>query len=308
MAYNHHIPVLCAQALKALNIEGNQRFIDATFGRGGHSGAILNALGPNAHLLGIDQDLQAASRAEELFSGAQNFSFVHANFSQLTQIVTEQGWMGQVDGILMDLGVSSPQLDDPERGFSFMRDGPLDMRMDTTRGQTAAEWLAGVPEHDLANVLWRLGEERYSRQIAAEIVKARAEKPILRTQDLVNIIEETVWKREKHKHPATRTFLAIRLKINHELDVLSKTLDQALESLAVGGRLAVISFHSLEDRIVKRFIQGHSAGNEEVHILHSIPKAPRIKRVGKAILPGKDDISENVRARSAVLRVAEKLF
>lgn len=307
MAFDHHLPVLCDQVIDAFAPRAEAKLVDATFGRGGHSRALLNRLGPEGRVLAIDQDPQAVEVGKALAQSDARLSIVHANFEALDQVVQQAGWLGQVDGILMDLGVSSPQLDNAQRGFSFMRDGPLDMRMDTTHGMSAATWLADVSEAELADVLWQLGEERYARAIAQAIVKARELAPIETTGQLAKIIDQSVWKKDPHKHPATRSFQAIRLHINREMDVLHTALAHSLEALKVGGRLAVISFHSLEDRIVKRFIQTYSAGNEDVYILHQPPKQPRLKRVGQAMRPDAQAVEDNIRARSATLRVAQKL-
>jgi len=306
-----HRPVLFVEALQALAIKEQGTYIDCTFGRGGHSQGILAGLGKQGRLLALDRDKAAidSAVAQELQQDAR-FTLVHSRFSALTSIAGQHDLLGCVDGILMDLGVSSPQLDTPERGFSFMNDGPLDMRMDTHRGETAAQWLSHIDEQSLANVLFEYGEERFARRIARTIVSSRMTNPILTTRQLVDLIEDTVPVREKHKHPATRTFQAIRLEINQELNELKAALDQAVEVLKPGGRLVVISFHSLEDRIVKRFIRAESGGKYDpgrLPVKESEISKGLLKKMGKAIKAGDEEVSENPRSRSAVMRVAEKI-
>jgi 16S rRNA (cytosine1402-N4)-methyltransferase len=305
-----HRPVLLREAMEGLAPAPNSRIVDCTFGRGGHSEAILDCLGGEGRLLALDKDPEAVASAEALsLSADSRFVLEHGSFAQLKKIVEHQGWLGQVAGVLMDLGVSSPQLDEAGRGFSFMRSGPLDMRMDTSRGATAAEWLAKISEGELARVLRDFGEERYARRIARAVIARRTQRPFLTTGDLAETIERAVPSREKGKHPATRSFQAIRILINHELDELEQGLEQALDILRPGGRLAVIAFHSLEDRIVKRFMRDEERGggpnDPRLPIQHSHPA--RLKRIGKAVLPGEGEVAENPRARSAVLRVAERL-
>ncbi|HEX4912253.1 MAG TPA: 16S rRNA (cytosine(1402)-N(4))-methyltransferase RsmH [Permianibacter sp.] len=303
-----HETVLLHESVAALAVRADGFYVDATFGRGGHSGLILQQLGPAGRLLGIDKDPQAIAAAQEKFGADPRFSIEQGAFSQLAELIARRGMTGKVNGVLMDLGVSSPQLDEAARGFSFMRDGELDMRMDPTRGQSAAAFLATATDEAIADVLYRLGEERQSRRIARAIVAARAVEPITRTVQLANIVADALPRHEKHKHPATRTFLALRLHVNDELGEVERVLPQALEVLAPGGRVAVISFHSLEDRIVKQYFKREAKGDDlpkdlpiRASEIHS-----RIKSLGK-ILPSKEEIARNPRSRSAVLRVAEKL-
>jgi len=262
------------------------------------------------HLLALDRDPEATSSAEAAtLSSDPRFSLVHTSFSNLKTELERRGWSGKVSGILMDLGVSSPQLDQGERGFSFLRDGPLDMRMNTAEGETAAEWLATVSERELADVLFQYGEERYGRRIARSIIAQRGSRPIRTTGDLVRLIEEAVPTREKGKHPATRCFQAIRIRINRELAELESGLNQAVDVLRPGGRLAVISFHSLEDRIVKRFMRDQERGwcaGDTRHPFQMVA-ASRLRRIGKSMKAGAVELKSNVRSRSAVLRIAEKI-
>jgi len=305
-----HVSVLLTESVEALKLGGDDFAVDCTFGRGGHSRLLLEQLGPSGRLLAIDKDPQAIASGEAMaLREGGRFEIRHGSFSGLAQEVERLGWTGKVAGVLMDLGVSSPQLDEADRGFSFMREGPLDMRMDSSSGETAAEWLSRVAEAELANVLWKWGEERFSRRIAAAVVAKRREKPLQTTRDLAGLIESVVPSREIGKHPATRSFQAIRIAVNHELEDLEAALVQALEVLKPGGRLAVISFHSLEDRIVKRFIRDQERGWSQGQAPHPMaaPAKSRIKKVGKAVMPGPEEIAVNPRARSAVLRVAEKV-
>jgi 16S rRNA (cytosine1402-N4)-methyltransferase len=305
-----HIPVLLDETLAGLIRQTDGIYIDGTFGRGGHSGKILQNLSAKGRLLSIDKDLDAmrSSEAKKLLED-DRFELEHSSFADMQSLVEARGWLGQVDGILLDLGVSSPQLDEAERGFSFMKDGPLDMRMDISQGESAAKWLSHVEERDLTKVLRIYGEEKFARRIAAEIVNTRSEKPIETTRQLASLIEEVVKKREPGKHPATRSFQAIRIFINKELEDVESVLEQAVDLLKEGGRLTVISFHSLEDRIVKRFMREKSRG--EITPRHlPIPldvKKPSLKTIGKAIKPSPEEVTENVRSRSAVLRIAERL-
>ena len=254
-----HLPVMYAEALQQLAIKQDGIYLDCTFGRGGHSQGILNLLGPGGQLLAFDRDSDAINSdyAQAMLTD-ERFKLKHSCFSELESIVKNASLAGKIDGILLDLGVSSPQLDNPERGFSFLRDGPLDMRMDGNAGVSAEQWLASVDEKDLVKVLFDYGEERFARRIARAIVEKRAQSPIKTTRQLAELIEDAVPVREKHKHPATRTFQAIRIEINRELDELKAVLQQSARVLRPGGRLVVISFHSLEDRIVKRFIRDES--------------------------------------------------
>jgi 16S rRNA (cytosine1402-N4)-methyltransferase len=299
------------EALQQLAIKEDGIYLDCTFGRGGHSQGILALLGPSGRLLAFDRDLDALnSDVAKTLLEDQRFRLKQSCFSALENSVVEEGWSGKVDGILMDLGVSSPQLDNPERGFSFLRDGPLDMRMDGTAGITAAQWLAEVDEKDLVKVLFEYGEERFARRIAHAVVQRRTESPITTTKALAKLIEDAVPVKEKHKHPATRSFQAIRIEINHELDELKTVLEQSARILKPGGRLVVISFHSLEDRIVKRFIRAESGAKynpgklpiKEADITKGI-----LKKAGKALKAGQQEIVQNPRARSAVMRVAERI-
>lgn len=305
-----HKPVLLDEAVEGLIRQIDGVYIDGTFGRGGHSGAILRVLSSQGKLLAIDKDMDAvnSSQAKKLLTD-KRFELVHGSFADMDQLANERQWRGKVDGILLDLGVSSPQLDVAERGFSFMKDGPLDMRMDTTQGESAAQWLSHVEENELIGVLREYGEEKFARRIAAEIVLQRQEKPIETTAQLAGLIANVVTRREPGKHPATRSFQAIRIKINKELDDLDQALLNSIDILKPGGRLAVISFHSLEDRRVKRFIREKSRGDVVPRHL-PLPvgaKKPVLKPVGKALKANANEVAGNVRSRSAVLRVAEKI-
>jgi len=304
-----HLPVLFDEVLEALNIRADGIYLDGTFGRGGHSGAILERLNENGHLLAMDKDPQAIAVAEQRFAGDPRFSIVRGSYTMLGQEVEKRGWKGKVDGILLDLGVSSPQLDDPSRGFSFRHDGPLDMRMDPESGLSAAEWLASAKEAEIAQVLKEYGEERFAKRIAKAIVRERQESPIVTTARLAKIVAEANPKWERDKHPATRSFQAIRIYINGELVELEQVLEQSVEVLAPGGRLAIISFHSLEDRRVKRFIRDEARGGD---FPPGLPVTDaqlnrRLRAVGKDIRASEAELEVNPRARSAVLRVAERL-
>jgi 16S rRNA (cytosine1402-N4)-methyltransferase len=304
-----HRPVLLDQVLDALNIQSDGLYIDATFGRGGHTAALLERLGAQGQLLVFDKDPDALQFAADRFRGESRLIMHHGSFGNLGTVVLELGWQGKVGGVLLDLGVSSPQLDDAERGFSFLSEGPLDMRMNPQTGISASDWLAGASERHIADVLWRYGEERYSRRIARSIVAARDKAPITTTSQLAALIAAVIPGHEFKKHPATRSFQAIRIFINHELEDLQSVLPQVVEALAPGGRLAVISFHSLEDRIVKRFIRDQQRGPQLPPDLPVLPEEykPRLKPVGKQIRADKLEVQNNPRARSAVLRVAERL-
>lgn len=311
MMFNQHAPVMLEEALRGLSIRANGIYVDCTFGRGGHSRAILQQLGTAGTLLALDRDWDAIHCAEaERLSQDRRFQVVQGRFSQLQKIVTDRGWQTAVDGILLDIGVSSPQLDDPQRGFSFQKDGPLDMRMDKQSGLSAAQWLAQVTEQELARVLFEYGEEKFARRIAAAIVRARSAAPLLTTRQLTELIERTVPVREKNKHPATRSFQAVRIAINGELDELRKGLEQATAVLKPGGRLVVITFHSLEDRIVKRFFRDEAGGGYrpgKLPLQQTEQHKTRLKKIGKALQAGAAEIDGNPRARSAVLRVAERI-
>ena len=300
-----HEPVLLEEAIAALMVSVDGTYVDGTFGRGGHATRILESLSPRGSLLALDQDPEAAMAAELICARDNRMRFRSTNFRALGDCVAP----GSVHGVLLDLGVSSPQLDNPARGFSFSHDGPLDMRMDPGGGQSAAYWLANVGEAELATVLKELGEERFARRIARAIVNARREGPILRTAQLAEIISAANPKWEPSKHPATRSFQAIRLKVNSELESLQDALSAALSVLAKGGRLVVISFHSLEDRIVKRFIRTASRGRQ---IPPGVPisfeeQQVSFKSIGKAVMPSQAEVAANPRARSAVMRVAERI-
>ena len=304
-----HKPVLLEETLTALNIKPNGCYVDGTFGRGGHSQEILKQLNENGKLLAFDKDPQAIAIANTIAANDERLHVKRGSFTQLKQTVEELGWKGKVDGIFLDLGVSSPQLDDAERGFSFQSDGPLDMRMDPENGLSASQWLASAEERDIMMVLFDYGEEKFARRIASAIVAARQEQPINTTKQLASIVTAANPSHEKNKNPATRTFQAIRIFINQELDDLKTCLAQAIELLAPGGRLVVISFHSLEDRIVKRFIREQCKGDDfpvDLPVMHE-QLNQNMKMIGKAIKAGREELNENPRARSAVLRVAERL-
>lgn len=304
-----HQPVLCAEVLAALNLRPAGCYLDATFGRGGHAAAILAALGPAGRLLALDRDPAAERCALIRFGTEARFAFVRGAFGRLAEIVAERGLEGRLDGVLLDLGVSSPQLDEPTRGFSFGRDGPLDMRMDPDTGISAAEWLARVSEPDLARVLAEFGEERFHRRIARALAAARQQAPITTTTRLADLVAAAVPTREPGQHPATRAFQAIRIAINDELGELRAALPQAMRVLAPSGRLVVISFHSLEDRVVKRFMREQARGREWPLDLpvQGGPEGMTLRLIGRAIRPGAVEVAANPRARSAVLRVAERL-
>lgn len=305
-----HTTVLLDEAVNGLNIRSNGIYIDGTFGRGGHSRLILSLLGPEGRLLAIDRDPQAIEAAKSIDD--PRFSIIHGPFSALADYMAERDLTGRIDGVLLDLGVSSPQLDDPERGFSFMRDGPLDMRMDPTRGVSAAEWLMNAEAEDIAWVLKTFGEERFAKRIARAIVERNRTEPMTRTKELAELIAAASPIREKHKHPATRSFQAIRIYINSELEEIEQALNGALSVLAPHGRLSVISFHSLEDRIVKRFIRHQSRGPQVPAGMPLTEEQLRsqggqtLKPVGK-MMPSAEEVAENPRARSSVLRFAERL-
>lgn len=304
-----HRPVLLAETVAALDIRPDGRYVDATFGRGGHAAAILERLGPAGSLLALDRDPAAGEWARSRFRDDVRFQFVQTAFSRLADIIAERGLCGRVDGVLLDLGVSSPQLDDPARGFSFGRDGALDMRMDPTSGNGAAEWIDRVGENELERVLVEFGEERFHRRVARAIVAARKQAPIATTARLADIVSSAVPTREPGKHPATRTFLAVRIAVNDELRELQAALPQAVRALAPGGRLAVISFHSLEDRMVKRFMREQARGREAPLDLpvKGTPEGANLKLVCRAVRPTATEVAINPRARSALLRVAERL-
>ena len=301
-----HLSVMMAETLEALAIRPDGFYVDCTFGRGGHSSAILQLLGNSGRLFAMDRDAAAvdSTEAKSLLEDSR-FLLVHGNFTGLMRQIERLGMVGKVDGVMMDLGVSSPQLDEAGRGFSFLRDGPLDMRMDTSQGQTAAEWLAVAEESEIVRVLRAYGEERFAKRIASAILEAR---PIETTRQLASLIEKAVPSREKHKNPATRSFQAIRIAVNRELDELEEGLKKTVEILAPGGRLVVISFHSLEDRIVKHFIREQERGKpvpSRLPLLNA--HRPVLKAVGKAKMPSEQEVRANPRSRSAVLRAAERV-
>lgn len=303
-----HQTVLRDQAVGALVVSRRGRYVDGTFGRGGHSQGILQALNRGeGQLLAIDKDPAAITAAQALAATDSRLIIRRGSFAQMGEFAAALGWAG-VDGVLLDLGVSSPQLDDSSRGFSFLRDGPLDMRMDPEAGLSAAQWLASAEEGEIANVLWKYGEERFSRRIARAIAARRQVEPLERTLQLVRLIEEAVPFKEKHKHPATRSFQAIRIFINRELEDLESALDQAARLLLPAGRLVVISFHSLEDRLVKRFMRALVKGPELPRGLpvRGSPAQPDFALVGKAARAADSELRDNPRARSAIMRVMEK--
>lgn len=297
-------------ALNSLNVQADGSYIDCTFGRGGHSKGIIKLLGDSGKLIAIDRDAEAlASAPAQSLSKDKRCVFYHGRFSDLAVVAERNGVLGQISGVLMDLGVSSPQLDNPERGFSFLKDGPLDMRMDGNQGVTAAQWLAEVEEKELVRVLFEYGEERFAKKIARALIEQRGKEAFQSTLQLALFIEDILPFREKHKHPATRSFLAIRIAVNQELQEIRDGLAQAVEVLAQGGRLVVISFHSLEDRIVKRFIRaeaGRKINPGRLPVLERDIEQGRLISIGKAIRAGQEELQHNPRARSAIMRVAEK--
>jgi 16S rRNA (cytosine1402-N4)-methyltransferase len=303
-----HTTVLLEPTVAGCLNDPNGIYIDGTFGRGGHTRLLLSRLGPNGQVIGFDKDPRAIETGLQLEQEDPRFKIVQTSFADMKASLEALG-ISRINGVLLDLGVSSPQLDDAERGFSFMRDGPLDMRMNPDQGLSAAEWLVVTPEAEIARVLKVYGEERFSRRMARAIVLARAEKPIERTLELANLLKEANPAWERHKHPATRGFQAIRIAVNNELGDLEQILDQSVELLLPGGRLSVISFHSLEDRIVKRFIRDQERGKSlppEVPVMDE-QLGRTLKKMGKAIMPTSEEIAVNTRARSAVLRIAERL-
>jgi 16S rRNA (cytosine1402-N4)-methyltransferase len=300
-----HYPVLLAEVVEALNIEPNGKYIDCTFGRGGHSQEILKGLGVGGSLLAMDQDITAIEYGKNKFLDDSRLILEQKNFSQIVQVAKQHKFEHQVNGIFFDLGVSSPQLDNPERGFSFMHDGPLDMRMNTTQGLSAAEWLRKVSAAELAKVLKEYGQERYSKRIANTIIERRAKEPIATTKELADLVLSVVGRSREHKHPATRTFQAIRIYINQELDALSAALNDCLGLLANSGRLLVITFHSLEDQLVKILLHKHTHSNLPRKLPVAEQHIAKLKRVCKAIKPSCEEVSANPRSRSAKLHVLE---
>jgi 16S rRNA (cytosine1402-N4)-methyltransferase len=302
-----HAPVLLGEVLDALAVRPDGLYVDATFGRGGHARAILARLGKQGTLLAIDRDPQAVAAARAQLGTDPRAIIVHAPFSRLAEIVAGTGRLA--DGVLLDLGVSSPQLDDAARGFSFMRDGPLDMRMDPGSGEGAAAWLGRAGEREIATVISRLGEERHARRIARAIIAARATAPIATTGRLSAIVAAAVPGREPGRHPATRTFQALRIHVNRELEELEQALPQAVGVLAPAGRLVIISFHSLEDRLVKRFLRRAAREDPAWAGLPEVPvhARARLRLLGRAVFPSAAEVERNPRSRSAVLRAAERL-
>lgn len=304
-----HTPVLLEESLESLSIDPNGIYLDCTFGRGGHARALLARLGASGRLLALDRDPQAVAAAVVLTQRDSRLTVEHAPFSQVEEVAWRRGIFGRVNGLLLDLGVSSPQLDEPDRGFSFSMDGPLDMRMDTSGSRTAAQWLAQAQEGEIARVLYDYGEERFARRIARAIVRARSKRLIDSTRILAEIVAAASPSWEPGKHPATRTFQAIRIHINQELDELRACLAGVCGLLATGGRLVVISFHSLEDRIVKRFIRDEARGEQfPSGVPVTVREAnARLRPVGKPVRPSSAEVVVNPRARSALMRVAERL-
>ncbi|MFL6618999.1 MAG: 16S rRNA (cytosine(1402)-N(4))-methyltransferase RsmH [Povalibacter sp.] len=313
MAVFEHTPVLLQEVLTALQVREGGRYLDATFGRGGHTAAMLERIGKDGCVVSIDRDPQAIRAGHERFGSdalaTGRLKLVESPFSRIAQVATEMGMAGGFDGVLLDLGVSSPQLDDAARGFSFAQDGPLDMRMNNSAGMTAADWLAKAPEHEIARVIREYGEERFAKRVARAIVNARHARPITRTLELAQIVASAIPTREPGKHPATRTFQAIRVQVNQEFEEIDQALNGSLAVLADGGRLCVISFHSLEDGRVKRFMQQHSTEDPVYAGLPDIPAhaRPKLRRVGRAIHPSESEVQANPRSRSAILRVAERV-
>ena len=304
-----HEPVLLNEVLVGLGVVEPGCYLDATFGRGGHSGAILSRLGAVGRLVGLDRDPTAIELGRKRFADESRLQLVQCAFADLGDALQMLAMTHRLDGALFDLGVSSPQLDDAVRGFSFMQDGPLDMRMDNSTGVTAAGWLARVSEHELLRVISEYGEERFARRITHAIVQRRNEQPITTTSELANLVSAAVPTREPGKHPATRTFQAIRIAVNDELHQIERALDLVLDQLKPGGRLCVISFHSLEDQLVKRFMQRHSQDDPMFAGLPVVPpeRRARLRRIGKAIHASEAEVRRNPRARSAILRVAERV-
>ena len=305
-----HRSVLLNESIDGLNIHPDGIYIDATFGRGGHSEQILQQLSANGRLIALDRD-ESAIEAAKRFDDDPRFSIHHVAFSHITDVVNELNLVGKIDGVLMDIGVSSPQLDDASRGFSFQKDGPLDMRMDRSSGVSAATWLQYADLDEITMVLKTYGEEKFGKRIAHAVLEQRAIKPLETTAEFAALIDKAVPVKDKYKHPATRSFQGVRIFINGELDQLNEGLTGAVKVLKSGGRLAVISFHSLEDRVVKRFIRTLSKGKDVPHNMpitqQEIDADKVVKAVGKAIKPSAKEVDDNVRSRSSVLRVAEKL-
>jgi 16S rRNA (cytosine1402-N4)-methyltransferase len=304
-----HTPVLLGEALEGLSVQPAGRYVDATFGRGGHTAALLAKLGPAGAVVAFDRDPEAIRAGRERFGAEPRLTLIRGPFGRLTELLAVAGQAPGFDGMLFDLGVSSPQLDNAARGFSFLHDGPLDMRMDNETGITAAAWLARAPEHEIATVIREYGEERFARRIARAIMSARHTEPLTRTTQLAKVVAEAVPAWEPGKHPATRTFQAIRIHVNAELAEIDASLAQSVALLNPHGRLCVISFHSLEDGRVKRFMQRQSQEDPVYAGLPEVPlhARPRLRRIGKAVHPQDEEVRRNPRARSAILRIAERL-
>ena len=309
-SHSEHLPVLLNETVESLAVKADGIYIDGTFGRGGHARQVLSRLSEQGRLLGLDKDPAAIATANELSLQDPRFSIEQCSFADMSAVVNEHLWQGKVDGILLDIGVSSPQIDVADRGFSFQKDGPLDMRMNPDVGMSAAEWLATAKVEDITFVIKTLGEERFGKRIANAIVETREHTPIVSTTQLAALVDKAMPFREKNKHPATRTFQAIRIYINNELEDLKAGLEQSLDVLAIGGRLSVITFHSLEDRIVKRYFRDEAKGDDlpSNFPIRAADLHPRIKLIGKATKAGEQELAINPRARSAVLRVVEKVL
>ncbi len=303
-----HLPVLLEETLDGLSIRPDGLYVDATFGRGGHSQAILDRLDNNGRLIALDRDPAAIAIAEKYYGNERRFTAIRGSFGRLHELLEAAGATGGVNGMLFDLGVSSPQVDEADRGFSFAKSGPLDMRMDPDSGQPASEWINNASEKEIADVIRRYGEERYSRRIARRIVAEREQTPLANTARLADLVAAAVPRREPGRHPATRTFQAIRIHVNDELGELEKGLEQVPALLGDGGRLCVISFHSLEDRMVKRFMRRQSKVDPRYAGLPDVPDwaQPMMRTLGRPVRPGADETQRNPRSRSAVLRIAEK--
>jgi 16S rRNA (cytosine1402-N4)-methyltransferase len=304
---DEHTPVLVEEAISALALRADGLYLDATFGRGGHTAGILRHLGKEGQVIAIDRDPRAIAAGQTRFAGETRLRLVHGEFAQMDTIVRAHTARPGLDGILFDLGVSSPQFDDPARGFSFSQDGPLDMRMDPTSGQAVSVWLAHAGVDEIRHVIATYGEERFARKIAVAIVRARETQPLQRTAELAALVTRCV-PREAGKHPATRTFQALRIFVNDELGQIERALEQAVPLLNIGGRLVAISFHSLEDRLVKQFIARHSQLDPALARLPVIPAgmSPPLKRIGNKQRAGLAEVAANIRARSAVLRTAQR--
>lgn len=305
--YDFHQPVLLEEVIEALRIRVSGVYIDCTFGRGGHSRQILNKLGPDGRVFAIDQDIQAVAYGKKLFAEEPRIMIEHRNFSQISQVAEKYHFDGKVNGILLDLGVSSPQLDDPKRGFSFMQDGPLDMRMNVDQGISAATWLQQVNAHELENVIRVYGQERHAKKIATVILKQQKVSPLKTTSQLARVIQKAIGQSREQKHPATRTFQAIRIFVNKELTVLEEAFNNCVGLLARSGRLLIITFHSLEDQLVKNLFRKYSQSDLPRKLPLTGQFTPQLKRICKPIKPSTDEIAENPRARSAKLHIMERV-